>query len=68
MARDHKPSRHRSRLIAASVAALALGGTALAEIPAMAAGKPEGHDVSSHQKNVNWQSSKAKGARSLRRM
>ncbi|MCL8015994.1 lysozyme [Streptomyces sp. AS02] len=63
MARDHKPSRHRSRLVAASVAALALGGTALAEIPAMAAGKPKGHDVSSHQKNVNWQNSKAKGAR-----
>ncbi|MFC5214942.1 lysozyme [Streptomyces coerulescens] len=63
MARDHKPSRHRSRFIAISVAALALGGTALAEIPAAAASKPKGHDVSSHQKNVNWQNSKAKGAR-----
>lgn len=63
MARDRKPSRHRSRLIAASVAALTLGGTALAEIPASAAGRPKGHDVSSHQKNVDWQGSKAKGAR-----
>ncbi|MGW6887163.1 lysozyme [Streptomyces chartreusis] len=72
MARDHKPSRHRSRLaqrthrsrlIAMSVAVLTLSGTALAEIPAAAASKPKGHDVSSHQKNVDWQSSKAKGAR-----
>ncbi len=62
MARDRKPSRHRARLIAASVAALSLAGTALAEAPASAAGKPRGHDVSSHQKNVDWRSSKAKGA------
>jgi lysozyme len=45
------------------VAALTLGATALAETPAVAAGKPRGHDVSSHQKNVDWQSSAAKGAR-----
>lgn len=63
MARDRKPSRHRSRLVAASVAALTLGGTALVEMPAAAAGKPRGHDVSSHQKDVNWQSAKGKGAR-----
>lgn len=63
MARDHNPSRRRARVIAASVATLALGGTALAEIPVSAAGKPKGHDVSSHQKNVNWQKAKSKGAR-----
>jgi GH25 family lysozyme M1 (1,4-beta-N-acetylmuramidase) len=63
MACDRKPSRHRGRLIAASVAALTLTGTALAEFPASAAGKPKGHDVSSHQKNVNWQSAKSKGAK-----
>ncbi|SNX57490.1 lysozyme [Streptomyces sp. TLI_55] len=63
MARDRKPSRHRARVLAASVAALALSGTALAEFPAAAAGKPKGHDVSSHQKNVDWQSAKAKGAK-----
>ncbi|MCX4668178.1 lysozyme [Streptomyces sp. NBC_01381] len=63
MARDHKPSRRRARVIAASVATLALSGTALAEIPVSAAGKPRGHDVSSHQKNVNWQKAKSKGAR-----
>jgi GH25 family lysozyme M1 (1,4-beta-N-acetylmuramidase) len=63
MARDRKPSRRHARLIAACVAALAIGGTALAEVPASAAGKPQGHDVSSHQKNVDWQSSKTKGAR-----
>ncbi|MEV0118266.1 lysozyme [Streptomyces sp. NPDC050844] len=63
MARDHKPSRRRARVIAATVATLALSGTALAEIPVSAAGKPRGHDVSSHQKNVNWQKAKSKGAR-----
>jgi len=63
MARDHKPTRRRSRVIAASVATLALGGTVLAEIPVSAASKPKGHDVSSHQKNVNWSKAKAKGAR-----
>ncbi|MFE0177008.1 lysozyme [Streptomyces sp. NPDC059002] len=63
MAREHTPSRRRARLVAASVAALAIGGTALAEIPVSAAGKPRGHDVSSHQKNVNWQKAKNKGAR-----
>ncbi|MEV3856563.1 lysozyme [Streptomyces sp. NPDC050095] len=64
MARDHKPSRRRARVLAAtSVAALTLGGTALAELPAQAAARPKGHDVSSHQKNVNWSRAKSKGAR-----
>lgn len=63
MARDRTPTRRRGRLLAASAAALALGGTALAEVPASAASRPEGHDVSSHQKNVDWRSAKAKGAR-----
>ncbi|WP_371550581.1 lysozyme [Streptomyces sp. NBC_00554] len=62
MARDHRPSRHRARVVAATLTALTVGGTALAEAPASAAGKPKGHDVSSHQKNVDWQSAKAKGA------
>ncbi|MET9382314.1 lysozyme [Streptomyces sp. NPDC002928] len=62
MARDRKPSRHRAGVIAASVAALTLGGTALTELPASAASPPKGHDVSSHQKNVDWQKAKAKGA------
>lgn len=63
MASNHKSSRPRARIVAASVATLALGGTALAEVPASAAGKPKGHDVSSHQKNVNWSSAKSKGAK-----
>ncbi|MDG4863560.1 lysozyme [Streptomyces sp. T-3] len=68
MARDHKPShrrltRRRALTATATVAALTMGGTALAEIPAYAAAKPRGHDVSSHQKNVNWQKAKSKGAR-----
>ncbi|MFE9683871.1 lysozyme [Streptomyces sp. NPDC006285] len=63
MARGSKPSRRRARLVAASMATLALGGTAFLEVPASAAGKPKGHDVSSHQKNVNWSGAKNKGAR-----
>ncbi|MFD4559831.1 lysozyme [Streptomyces sp. NPDC058469] len=72
MARDRKPSptrtllrtHPRARLVAAAVAALTAGATtlALAEIPAAAASAAKGHDVSSHQKNVNWPSAKAKGA------
>ncbi|MFE1954812.1 lysozyme [Streptomyces sp. NPDC059524] len=64
MARDHTPSRRRARVAAAaSAAALTLAGSALAELPAQAAGKPKGHDVSSHQKNVNWDRARSKGAR-----
>jgi lysozyme len=61
MARDHISSRRRSRVLAASVAALAFGGSLL-ELPATAAGEPKGHDVSSHQKNVDWHSAQANGA------
>jgi GH25 family lysozyme M1 (1,4-beta-N-acetylmuramidase) len=66
--RLHLHLHPRARLAAAAVAALTVGGTtlALAEIPAtaadIAASPPKGHDVSSHQKNVNWPSAKAKGA------
>ncbi|RPF32511.1 lysozyme [Streptomyces sp. TLI_185] len=63
MARDRKPLRRRARVIAVSVAALTVSGAALAGLPASAASLPKGHDVSSHQKNVNWPSAKAKGAR-----
>ncbi|MEU2619009.1 lysozyme [Streptomyces sp. NPDC007157] len=72
MARDRSAShhhrhrhRHPARALAASVAALALAGaaTAFAGTPASAASPPKGHDVSSHQKNVDWSGAKAKGAR-----
>ncbi|MGW1499771.1 lysozyme [Streptomyces mirabilis] len=65
MARDHKPLLRRARVLAATaaVAALTAAGTVLAGAPVTAAAKPKGHDVSSHQKNVDWQSAKAKGAR-----
>jgi GH25 family lysozyme M1 (1,4-beta-N-acetylmuramidase) len=72
MARDRiPPSRHRHRhhhrvrVLAASVAALALAtaATAFAGTPASAASPPKGHDVSSHQKNVDWPGAWAKGAR-----
>ncbi|MFP3990427.1 lysozyme [Streptomyces sp. E11-3] len=70
MARDHHPSRRpsraaraRARAIGASAVTLALAGTAIAAAPAGAAPKPRGHDVSSHQKKVNWRKAKSKGAR-----
>ncbi|MGW7662989.1 lysozyme [Streptomyces sp. NPDC054756] len=70
MARARKPSR----LAASCAAVLALTATAVA-VPvagapappaaaaAAAAGKPRGHDVSSHQKDVDWADSRARGAR-----
>ncbi|MFJ6830973.1 lysozyme [Streptomyces sp. NPDC091209] len=64
MARDHKPFRRRALVAATAVAAtLALGGAGLTAVPAEAAGNAKGHDVSSHQKNVDWPSAKARGAR-----
>ncbi|MFI6928766.1 lysozyme [Streptomyces sp. NPDC050287] len=63
MARDRTSFHCRHRVVAVSVAALTAGGITLAETPASAAGLPKGHDVSSHQKNVDWQQSKARGAR-----
>ncbi|MFI6618831.1 lysozyme [Streptomyces sp. NPDC050528] len=67
--RPHIHPHPRARLAAAALAALTVGATtlALAETPATAAGAVaaspvKGHDVSSHQKNVNWPSAKAKGA------
>ncbi|WP_405878919.1 lysozyme [Streptomyces sp. NBC_01136] len=65
MAHDHKPFLRHARVIAAAaaVAALIAGGTTLGGVPATAADKPKGYDISSHQKNVDWQSAKAKGAR-----
>ncbi|WP_128377915.1 lysozyme [Streptomyces cavernae] len=63
MVRDRKPPRSRARLLAVSVATLTIGGTALAELPGSTAGKPMGHDVSSYQRNVDWQGAKKKGAR-----
>jgi lysozyme len=44
-------------------AALAVSGTALAGPPVSAADLPRGHDVSSHQKNVDWAKARARGAR-----
>jgi lysozyme len=63
MARDRTPPRRRGRLPAASAAALALGGGALAEVPASAPSRPKGHDVSSHQRNVDWPGARTRGAR-----
>ncbi|MGW1865736.1 lysozyme [Streptomyces mauvecolor] len=66
MARDRNPLPRRTRVCGALtgfLAALALGCGALAALPAAsAADKPLGHDVSSHQKNVDWGSAKGLGA------
>src|SRR2546425_12631403 len=62
MARDRNPARPRTRALAVSVATLTVGGTGFAGTPASAASPPKGHDVSSHQKNVDWQKARAKGA------
>ena len=64
MARDRTPPRLRTCAVAVSVAALTIGGTVLTTLPASAAGGlPKGHDVSSHQKKVNWSKARAKGAK-----
>ncbi|MGW2813148.1 lysozyme [Streptomyces sp. NPDC001415] len=56
-------ARVRAAALTASLAALALGCAALAALPAAsAADKPLGHDVSSHQKNVDWGAAKGLGA------
>ncbi|MFF4711979.1 lysozyme [Streptomyces eurythermus] len=59
MARVPTLARRRASVLAAAVAAvLALTG------PATAAAKPpKGHDVSSHQRHVNWPDARKKGAR-----
>lgn len=62
MARDHAPTRRRGRLLAVYAAALALGVTTLADAPAAAASRTRGHDVSSHQRTVDWPGARAKGA------
>ncbi|MFF2654782.1 lysozyme [Streptomyces sp. NPDC058045] len=63
MAFARLPDRRPVRRIAASAVALALGGLALAEVPAAAASKPIGNDVSSYQGNINWGSVHGKGGR-----
>ncbi|MGW0872976.1 lysozyme [Streptomyces sp. NPDC002740] len=64
MARAHTPSPRRRGLVrAACAAALAVAGTVLAQTPVHAAEPPKGHDVSSHQKTVDWAGAKAAGAR-----
>lgn len=66
-ARRRTTFRRRTRAalvaLAAVASALAVTGTALAGTPAAAARDPRGHDVSSHQKNVDWRKVEARGAR-----
>ncbi len=61
MARTHTPNPTHTRLLATTLTAAALA-TGLAATLTTAASSPKGHDVSSHQKSVNWSNAKAKGA------
>lgn len=63
MARDRKADRHRTRALALCLVTLGVGGMAFAGAPDSAASLPKGHDVSSHQKDVDWQQVRARGAR-----
>ncbi|MFI1069725.1 lysozyme [Streptomyces puniciscabiei] len=65
MASERTPLRHRAGVLAAATAVLALVGTAaVAAAPeALASGLPRGHDVSSHQKRVDWAAARSRGAR-----
>ncbi|MCX4761033.1 lysozyme [Streptomyces sp. NBC_01275] len=62
----HTRTSARARLWAVLLVALAAAGTALADPPAataaVAAEQPRGHDVSSHQRAVDWEAAKAAGA------
>ncbi|NLU67440.1 lysozyme [Streptomyces sp. HNM0574] len=72
MTRDRRSPHPRIRSLTLAVAALALGSTALSEAAAPAAAADpgatgisgtRGHDVSSHQGDVNWRKAKANGAK-----
>ncbi|MFG3125304.1 lysozyme [Streptomyces sp. NPDC048201] len=65
MARDRSSTRRRAGVLAAALSALALTGAHAppTEASAPRPGLPRGHDVSSHQKRVDWRSVRAKGAR-----
>ncbi|AOR35085.1 hydrolase [Streptomyces fodineus] len=62
MARGRTPVRRRAGVLAAATAAFVLAGTATGPA-ALASGMPRGHDVSSHQKRVDWPAAWSKGAR-----
>ncbi|MGW2471095.1 lysozyme [Streptomyces bauhiniae] len=69
MARDRSSTRRRAGVLAAALTAFTLTG-ALTAAHAPVATKtelrrtqPKGHDVSSHQRSVDWYAARAKGAR-----
>lgn len=64
MARAHTPSpRRRGRVRGARTLAVAAAVTVLAQTPARAVESPKGHDISSHQRAVDWAKAKGAGAR-----
>ncbi|MEW2625962.1 lysozyme [Streptomyces sp. NPDC048106] len=65
MARDRTHLRRRAGALAAAAAALVLtcAAGASAGPPGRPASRPGGHDVSSHQRRVNWPAAQAGGAR-----
>ncbi|MGW4289417.1 lysozyme [Streptomyces sp. NPDC004673] len=69
MARDRFSTRRRAGVLAAALSALTLTGALTAAHAPLAAEphprgtQPQGHDVSSHQKRVDWWSARGEGAR-----
>lgn len=69
MARDRSSTRRRAGVLAAALTALTLTGALTAAHAPVAAKselrrtQPKGHDVSSHQRSVDWYAARAKGAR-----
>ncbi|WP_225836426.1 lysozyme [Streptomyces sp. NK08204] len=65
MARDRTLFRRGAAVLVAATAAFALTGTATAARGPSAAvtGLPRGHDVSSHQEQVDWPEARSRGAR-----
>ncbi|MET8694913.1 lysozyme [Streptomyces bauhiniae] len=69
MARDRSSTRRRAGVLAAALTALTLTGALTAAHAPVATQselrrtQPKGHDVSSHQRSVDWYAARAKGAR-----
>ncbi|MFF9396546.1 lysozyme [Streptomyces griseoluteus] len=69
MARDRSSTRRRAVVLGAALSALALTGTLTAAHAPPAARpeprrtQPKGHDVSSHQRSVDWYAARTEGAR-----
>ncbi|MFD4791030.1 lysozyme [Streptomyces sp. NPDC058459] len=69
MARDRSSTRRRAGMLAAALSALTLTGALsgahapVTATPEPRGARPRGHDVSSHQRRVDWYTARAEGAR-----